>query len=428
MAWPNETVYGPYQAYSAVLDGEDDPDEGMLNQPVHNTTVARLPALIRRLALQYPTVGYHHKIILQLPNGTIREPLVASANTSTYGVGFLLWLPAHFLAMPAGLWPTVVFIHGQAEKRGACDGNEAINDLNNVVHHGLPHKIEERTPFNRMFVLISPQRCADWCTERGIRSDEKDLELIDAMRLELFRAVPQLDRTRVYLTGLSSGGGDVYRMAFNQNAWHSQHPWAAIAVMSGMWPDNPHIYERYDRRPLSVWAAAPLMRLQSYNVLIAHCANDFLSPIDLGALGRPRCKQYPADLWPNMTDLPLEEQMMLLIRRDPRVFRDAAVCGYGADAIVEALRRLNPQINLRYDRFDQCMPPHQPTDSSFVPMGFPHRGVPSIVDANAGHDSWTRLYASDDFINWLLSHRGNVTYNVSWSKNEIASTFHLGHP
>ena len=96
---------------------------------------------------------------------------------------------------------------------------------------------------------------------------------------------------------------------------------------------------------------------------------------------------------------------MMVLNRDPILFRNPAQCEYGPDAIVDALRHINPSVDLRYIRYDQCMAPNQPSDSSFVPMTFPHIGLPIITDANTGHDAWTRLYASSEFIEWLLAHR-----------------------
>ena len=71
-------------------------------------------------------------------------------------------------------------------------------------------------------------------------------------------------------------------------------------------------------------------------------------------------------------------------------------CTPGADAIVAALRHL--RANITYDKIPMCNQVHMPTDSSFTTR--------FVTDAsNHGHDSASELYASAEFVEWLLARR-----------------------
>ena len=62
----------------------------------------------------------------------------------------------------ATAWPTVFHLHGADEgvdgQCSECYWPAAAAPLRRIAGHGLPHRIEYRTPFNEQFVLVSPQR------------------------------------------------------------------------------------------------------------------------------------------------------------------------------------------------------------------------------------------------------------------------------
>jgi hypothetical protein len=136
-----------------------------------------------------------------------------------------------------------------------------------------------------------------------------------------------------------------------------------------------------ETRSLDVLEPEALQRLARIPKLVTNCVNDMVSVIYLGARGRPRCVAYPFE----------GEQ-------EPDV-----TCFFGGDAIVDALRRVGG--NVRYDRHDTCPSPHTPTDGSFRPMNLIGAREPHPEDPQIGHDGWTQLYDSDDFVDWLLAHR-----------------------
>jgi hypothetical protein len=191
------------------LRGEPDGDRMDLTSNVHTVTAAELPALLRSLS-----AGAQHAILLR---------------TTPSAVGFLVWLPAHFHTA-AEPWPTVFFLHGGDQMKATCNGDD-VASLGTVANHGLPYAIEERSPFNERFVLVSPQSLRGTCYTSPPNS-----ATAEALRVALF-ASPSLDRNRAYLTGLSYGGNQVWEWAaFNPN--HVQ-PWAAIAPCSSVWPRAP---------------------------------------------------------------------------------------------------------------------------------------------------------------------------------------------
>lgn len=104
-------------------------------------------------------------------------------------------------------WPLLIFLHGSGE-RG--------DDIGRVKVHGPP-KVADRNP-DFPFILISPLLPAgqDWDTAK-----------LEAILDEALETLP-VDRSRVYLTGLSRGGHASWR-------WAAANPerFAAVAPVAG---------------------------------------------------------------------------------------------------------------------------------------------------------------------------------------------------
>jgi predicted peptidase len=107
---------------------------------------------------------------------------------------YLLFIPRDYQEGSTTLWPLILFLHGRGESG---------DNLNIVKHHGIPRVIEEAEDFP--CITVSPQ-CpanADWVTLiRPLMS------LLGSI-IEEF----QVDRQRVYLTGLSMGGRGTWALA-----------------------------------------------------------------------------------------------------------------------------------------------------------------------------------------------------------------------
>lgn len=93
--------------------------------------------------------------------------------------------------------PLVLFLHG---------GGEGGSDIEKVKKNGLPKLISEGKSFP--FIVVSPQNPS----ETQFWDDQQLIRLLDELEADL-----PVDRSRVYLTGLSRGGYGAWRLAI-QNA------------------------------------------------------------------------------------------------------------------------------------------------------------------------------------------------------------------
>jgi predicted peptidase len=100
-------------------------------------------------------------------------------------INYLLFLPEGYDAKGQKQWPLMLFLHGSGE-RGT--------NVWKVATHGPPKNVTSKPDFP--FIVVSPQ-----CPEGRIWSNEQLLPLLK----EIMRT-HQVDKSRVYLTGLSMGG------------------------------------------------------------------------------------------------------------------------------------------------------------------------------------------------------------------------------
>ena len=139
--------------------------------------------------------------------------------TNSNVIGYLEYLPKgyHESSKP---YPLVLFLHGKGEKApNTKDRNVLSRSISSVTNLGPPYHVKNGTAFP--FILISPQ----------LKSGQGDWPLWYVMEvLEHVRKTLRVDPNRIYLTGLSLGGGGVWRAA-------EDHPeiFAAIAPVCGSW-------------------------------------------------------------------------------------------------------------------------------------------------------------------------------------------------
>ena len=128
--------------------------------------------------------------------------------TKTLGCNYLLFLPESY-GQEEKHWPLMLFLHGAGE-RG--------NDLQLVKKHGPPKIAEKQKDFP--FIVVSPQ-----CPKDQWWNDNIDV-LINL--LDDIVAKYDVDRDRIYLTGLSMGG-------YGSWALGSKYPdrFAAVAPICG---------------------------------------------------------------------------------------------------------------------------------------------------------------------------------------------------
>jgi len=140
----------------------------------------------------------------------------ADVPTTSGKIEYLLYLPKEYASNPTQHWPLILFLHGSGER-----GTNVFK----VTIHGPPRLVQEGRDFP--FIIASPQ-CGP--TERWNPITLSRL-------LDQVEAQQRVDKSRIYLTGLSMGGSGTWTLAF-------EHPdrFAAIAPICG--GGDPAVVER----------------------------------------------------------------------------------------------------------------------------------------------------------------------------------------
>jgi len=130
-----------------------------------------------------------------------------TAKMSPKGTGFLQYLPDGY-SSNTNRYPIVISLHGVKEK-----GN-TLTDVQRVANVGLPKYVKYGAKYS--FILISPQLK----TTMGRWSADYVMEVLNYVKTYL-----RVDPNRIYLTGLSLGGGGVWSVATAYpNVWASILP------------------------------------------------------------------------------------------------------------------------------------------------------------------------------------------------------------
>ncbi len=108
-------------------------------------------------------------------------------------LGYAEYVPPDYTSHDA--WPLIVFFHGDGQK-----GNGSESSIGTVDDTGLPGQIaaNQWDPAQR-FVVLSPQM--DW--------DTRTAEMVQSF-IAFAKGNYAVDPSRIYLTGLSGGGGPLY--------------------------------------------------------------------------------------------------------------------------------------------------------------------------------------------------------------------------
>lgn len=136
-----------------------------------------------------------------------REGQYPQRAVAKHGYRYQLFVPQGHLSASDKAWPLIIFLHGSGE-RG--------DDIEKVKVHGPPKVVESRPDFP--FITVSPLLPAE---------EDWDISKLDAILDHVTRTL-RVDRTRIYLTGLSRGGHASWR-------WAAAEPgrFAAVAPVSG---------------------------------------------------------------------------------------------------------------------------------------------------------------------------------------------------
>lgn len=154
--------------------------------------------------------------------------------------GYLEALPAHYADHPTKHYPLIIFLHGQGEL-----GNGTTSDLSRVSANAIPHLIANNTfPQNFIvdgkyfqFIVISPQFKA-WPQP----SDINDIINYAAQKY-------RINNARIYMCGLSMGGGGAWDYAWNDGSRLS----AVVPISGASWPTTQK-GQYIANDSLAVWA------------------------------------------------------------------------------------------------------------------------------------------------------------------------------
>ena len=148
---------------------------------------------------------------------------------SAASLNYLLYAPDNYSANSSN-FPLMVFLHGG----GGCGNNIEL-----VKRHGLPKELE--AGLQLPFIVLAPQNPHT----KQFWDEVALVALINHIVEE-----HNIDRSRIYLTGISRGGYGAWRLAIN-----NPRLFAALAVICGA--SAPYVYAGYiAHMPIQVYHGA----------------------------------------------------------------------------------------------------------------------------------------------------------------------------
>lgn len=180
---------------------------------------------------------------------------------------YLLFLPRDYAAQKSKRWPLILFLHGAGE-RGT--------NIWKVAVHGPPKIVKDKPDFP--FIVVSPQ------CPTGQRWDN---DVLSALLDEVI-AKYKVDKSRIYLTGLSMGGFGTWNLGLAQ-----PERFAAIAPICG--GGDPIALLLADQKKARA--------IKSLPVWVFHGAKDPVVKVEesqrmVDALKRAGCKEVEFTIYP----------------------------------------------------------------------------------------------------------------------------------
>ena len=168
----------------------------------------------------------------------VQTPVTYSVNSNIGG--YLEALPAHYVNHPGMHYPVIIFLHGQGEL-----GNGSQSSLPIVADNSIPHLLATQTfpanissgGKNFQFIVLSPQ----------FKAWPQPSDVTDMLNYAIKKY--RIDTTRLYLAGLSMGGGDVW-----DYAWNLGRRITAIVPMAGASYPTQYKGQQIALDKVAVWA------------------------------------------------------------------------------------------------------------------------------------------------------------------------------
>lgn len=170
---------------------------------------------------------------------TVQKPITYQVDPNTGG--YLEALPTHYAAHPNKLYPLIIFLNGIGEL-----GNGSQASLPILTDNGIPKLIAEQAfPSNftvnkktYQFIVLSPQ-FATWPVPADI-----------AAMIDYATKKYRIDPSRIYVCGISMGGGDLWDYASTT----TNPPVAAIVPISGASYPTEQKGAAIAKTNMAVWA------------------------------------------------------------------------------------------------------------------------------------------------------------------------------
>ena len=195
-------------------------------------------------------------------------------------IDYLLFLPRGYEKSNQP-WPLMLYLHG---------GGESGTNLAQLKRNGPPKYVESHPEFP--LILVSPQTMSGW-----------DLRTLTALLDGVVRRY-RVDTRRIYLTGLSMGGGETWALA-------AAHPerFAAIVPVSGV--VDPADARKLTAMPIWVFHGAkdPIVSVEYSRKMVAAIK---------AAGGNVKYTEYPDayhNIWKRTYDNPELYQWLLAQKR-----------------------------------------------------------------------------------------------------------------
>ena len=152
---------------------------------------------------------------------TIQTPVTYSVDANIGG--YLEALPAHYINHPRLRYPLIIFLHGQGEL-----GNGSQTSLPIVANNAIPHLIAAKTfpsnftfgGKNYQFIVLSPQ----------FKAWPQPADINDMLNYAIKKY--RIDTTRIYICGLSMGGGGTWDYAWN----YGKRITGIVPISGASWP------------------------------------------------------------------------------------------------------------------------------------------------------------------------------------------------
>jgi len=135
-------------------------------------------------------------IMLSVGFAQQRKMELEVTNEDEINLKYLFFLPQDYYSDNNTRWPLILFLHGMGE-RGT--------DLELVKIHGIPKIVKTQKDFP--FISISPQ-----CPIEYVWREKEMLQAVESLILKIIKNY-RVDKTRVYVTGLSMGGRGTWAIA-----------------------------------------------------------------------------------------------------------------------------------------------------------------------------------------------------------------------